>query len=93
MEKSEFNELSDRWTSNDWEKIFKKVRHNPIFFIDFFWNVAYPEKAVELTENQKQKYFDKHKGAPFFNDINDAFEYSKWTAEMKAKGYKDWEIM
>lgn len=93
MEKEEFRGVdTDDWTSDDWSRVFDRVKCNSVMFVELFWNVAYPDKRVELTDKQKQRYFDKYRGVPLFNDARDAFEHSKWVDEMKAKGYKDWEL-
>jgi len=48
---------------------------------------------VELTDEQKQKFFDEYKGIPVFRANQSPFEYKKWRDKMRAEGHKDWEFL
>ena len=83
---------TDEWTHNDWERVFHRARCNPVMFVEFFWNVAYPDKKVELTDAQKQTVFNKYKRIPFFEEDQSIQGHYDWIDQMRAKGYKDWEF-
>ncbi|WP_172914030.1 hypothetical protein [Capnocytophaga canis] len=77
----------------EWEKEFKRVSKNIIYFIELYYNKAHPDKAVKLTDEQKQRYFDKYRGVPLVQDFEKYLEYTERIKELKEKGYKDWEIL
>lgn len=89
-------------TQNQFEeflKIFKRVQFNPIYFIDFYYNVVHPDKKIELTDEEKQKLFDEfhiQKGIPLVRDVKDWETLRKMNEKiehLKEEGYKDWEIL
>jgi len=84
---------TDDWTPDDLERVFDRVRCNPVMFTELFWNVAYPDKKVELTDEQKQKFFNKYKRIPLIGPGQLIHKYEEKCDEMRAKGYKDWEFM
>ena len=77
----------------EWEKEFRRVSNNTIYFLEVYYNQIHPEKAVELTDEQKQFFFDKYKGVPLVQDFEKYLKYTKQIKELKEKGYKDWEIL
>ena len=82
-----------QFKNDEWIKEFRKMRHNSVYFVENVWNKLHPDKAVELTDEEKQYYFDYFKAIPVLN--NDA-EWDAWhrrVAEAKEKGLKDWEWM
>ncbi|MFW0736436.1 hypothetical protein [Flavobacterium sp. T12S277] len=75
----------------DFIKEFSRLRCNPIYFIEKYYNVINQSK-LELTEEQKQKLFDKYKMIPLFEDFESINKYNDRIDELKKQGYKDWEI-
>ncbi|NMA74480.1 MAG: hypothetical protein GX963_10045 [Bacteroidales bacterium] len=78
-------------------RIFKRVQHNAVYFLEEYYNKVNPDKAIELTDEEKQSLFDEFRGVPLFKTGGvEAFEeldkYYKRLEKLKAKGYKDWEI-
>lgn len=74
----------------EWEKEFYRVRFNPIYFIEKYYNEINKENPITLTDEEKQKFFDKYRGIPLIE--GSPFEYSKKIEEIKKQGYQDWEI-
>jgi len=75
----------------EWLAEFKKARHNAIYFVENVWNVAYPDKAVELTEEEKEYFYKQFRGVPLLNTVNIS-EYHDNIEKLRSQGYKDWEI-
>lgn len=79
-------------------KIFTRVQYNPIYFLDLYYNKIHPDKALELTDEEKQEIFDKFhskKGIPLITDLKDwemLDKHKKEIEKLKSEGYKDWEI-
>lgn len=76
----------------NWEKEFRRVMNNPIYFLDLYYNKV-QEETVNLTDEEKQEYFDRYKGAPLFKTSDQFTNYHKRLDELRAQGYKDWEIL
>ncbi|AJA67355.1 hypothetical protein MYRA21_0111 [Myroides sp. A21] len=76
----------------NWEKEFRRIIHNPIYFLDMYYNKV-QEETVNLTDEEKQEYFDKYKGAPLFRTLDDFNNYNDRLEKYRAEGYKDWEIL
>lgn len=72
----------------EWEEEFQLVRRNSIYFIENYWNKIHPENKIELTDEEKQKYYHKYRMVPIVTDLRAHDEYLK---ELKKKGIKDWE--
>ncbi len=79
--------------TDDWEKEFKRITHNPIYFIEYYWSLLHPENKPELTKEEKQKLFDKYCGTPYFSNWEQLEEYRETVDELKKQGYEDWEII
>lgn len=77
--------------NKEWLKAFKRARFNAVYFVEEIWNKAYPDKAVELTEEEKQMFFDAFKAIYMIDGANFK-EYFERLGTLKAQGYKDWEI-
>ena len=77
--------------NKEWLKAFKRARFNAVYFVEEIWNKAYPDKAVELTEEEKQMFFDAFKAIYMIDGANFK-EYFDRLDNLKAQGYKDWEI-
>lgn len=75
---------------DNWEEEFKLVRRNPIYFIKLYWNKLYPDEKIELSDEEKQKFYNKYRMAPLLDERN-LREYCDKIDELKAKGVKDWE--
>jgi len=80
----------------EWLKDYQRVKSNPVFFIEKYYNSVHPDKEVILTDNEKQIIYDKYRSnmVPLLDDssIPEYFEYRKKIDDLKAQGYKDWEI-
>jgi len=70
---------------------FERVQNNIVYFIDIYYNKV-SENKIELTDDEKQKLFDKYKGIPYFDDVRKSISYSEKIKELKDQGDKDWEI-
>lgn len=77
---------------NQFIKEFERARFNPIYFLVEFWSKVNPDSDIVLSDEEKQKLFDKYKGMPCFNDFEKLYQHQKREKELKEKGYKDWEI-
>lgn len=78
--------------NSDWKKEFKRVKNNPIYFIDKYYNLVHKDNLIELSDEEKQEQFDRHKGIPLIKDIEQFTKFNDKVSELKEKGYKDWEI-
>ena len=81
--------------SNDipeWETEFIRVSGNAIYFIEKYWNPTHPDKQINLSEEEKQSYFNKYKKIPLLED-SEVLPYMKKLREAEAQGLKDWEIL
>ena len=56
--------------NKEWLKAFKRARFNAVYFVEEIWNKAYPDKAVELTEEEKQMFFDAFKAIYMIDGAN-----------------------
>ena len=86
MRTVDLNEISE------FEKEFRRLRFNPIYFYEYYWKEKHPDET-ELTREQKQKLYDEYRGTPFFQDFGEAIKHQERIKELKAQGYEDWEIM
>lgn len=73
-------------------KIYKRANNNAVFFLENYYNIVHPDKKIELTDEEKQELYDEFKGIPYFDDMSKVGPYQKRIDELKAQGYKDWEI-
>ncbi|WP_018676693.1 hypothetical protein [Riemerella columbina] len=85
--------MSNKKQLPEWEKEFNRVKNNSIYFLELYYNQLHPDKKVELSKEEKQTFFDKYKGVPFFKDMNQWATYSKEIKRLKDEGYEDWEIL
>ncbi|MFC2610531.1 MAG: hypothetical protein ACFNYA_03375 [Capnocytophaga granulosa] len=72
-----------------WEIEFSHVRRNAVYFIEEYWNKLHPDAPLSLTDEEKQRIYNKYRMAPLVNDIS---AYMKRIDDLRAQGYKDWEI-
>ena len=86
MRTVDLNEISE------FEKEFRRLRFNPIYFYEYYWKEKHPDEP-ELTREQKQKLYDEYRGTPFFQDFGEAIKHQERIKELKAQAYEDWEIM
>ena len=70
-------------------KEYDRVRRNAVFFVDHYWNKLHSDNPIVLTDEEKQQLYNKFRMVPLVNDI---VAYTKRLEELRAKGYKDWEI-
>lgn len=70
-------------------KEYTRARRNAVFFIDNYWNKLHPDNPIILTDDEKQQLYKRFRMAPLVHDI---VAYTKRLEELRAKGYKDWEI-
>lgn len=75
----------------EWEKEFKRIQFNAVRFIEEYYNKLHPENLISLSDDEKQKIYDRYKAVPLLNG-DDISSYFARIKELKDKGYKDWEI-
>lgn len=75
---------------DNWEEEFKLVKRNPIYFIELYWNKLYPNEKVELSDEDKQKFYNRYKGVPMLDGSNLRAHFDR-IDKLKAEGVKDWE--
>lgn len=68
---------------------YNKVRGNAVFFMENYWNKLHPDNPIVLTDDDKQLLYDRFRMIPVVKDLHAHIEQLK---ELRAKGYKDWEI-
>lgn len=76
-------------------KIYGRIKNNPIYFIELYYNIVHPDEKIELTDEEKQELFDQHRGIPFFgadDNYNGLMKFHEKVKKLKEGGYKDWEI-
>ncbi len=71
----------------------KRIKANPIYFLEEYYNKMHPDNKVNLSDEEKQNLYDKFKGVPLFENGEDAFNYIAKRDELKKQGLKDWEIL
>lgn len=70
-------------------KEYDRVRRNAVFFVENYWNKLHLDKPLTLTDDEKQQLYNKYRMVPLVQDVT---AYIKRVEELRAKGYKDWEI-
>lgn len=70
-------------------KEYTRVRRNAVFFVENYWNKLHPDNPITLTDDEKQRLYNRYRMVPLVRDIT---AYTKRLEELRAKGYKDWEI-
>lgn len=78
--------------SIEWEREFNRVRNNPIYFLETYFNIIHPESKPSLTDDEKQRFFDQYKGIPLLKEMSDFVRHTERIDELKKQGYKDWQI-
>ena len=73
----------------EWLKEFKRARFNAVYFIEEIWNKLYPDKAVALSDEEKQMFYRMFRAVPVVDDIA---AYTDRIEKLRSQGYKDWEI-
>ena len=68
---------------------YTRARGNAVFFLESYWNKLHPDSPIILSDDDKQLLYDKFRMVPLVEDIHAHMERLK---ELRAKGYKDWEI-
>lgn len=82
----EVKEKNDEWLAE-----FNKIRHNAVYYVENVWNVAHSDKAVQLTEKEKEFFYKQFRKIPLLDDSNWS-AYHDRLDRLRAEGYKDWEI-
>ncbi len=70
-------------------KEYARIRRNAVFFVENYWNRLHPDNPIILTDEEKQQLYNKYRMSPL---VDDFVAYAKRLEELRAKGYKDWEI-
>lgn len=73
----------------EWLKEFKRARFNAVYFVEEIWNKLHPDKAVELSDDEKQAFYKMFRAVPIVDDL---VAYTDRLEKLRAQGYKDWEI-
>lgn len=76
---------------NEFIREFKKVKSNPVYFMEYYYNRLLPEKTVLMDDEDRQELYDRFKGIPFIPDSEDWSKLNKKEERRKEKGLKDWE--
>lgn len=77
MRTVDLNEISE------FEKEFRRLRFNPIYFYEYYWKEKHPDEP-ELTREQKQKLYDEYRGTPFFQDFGGGHQASRTNQRAKS---------
>ena len=83
--------MEQKRIKDNWEEEFNIIRRNPIYFIEQYWNKMYPNERIELSDEEKQKFYDTYKMIPLLSE-NNFHEYIMEYDKLKAQGLKDWEV-
>jgi len=80
-----------------WLEDYQRIKRNPIFFVEEYYNKLYPDSKICLTDEEKQVIYDKYRinMVPLLDNDSDfrAYdEYHKRIEELRKQGHKDWEI-
>ncbi|MBB4036613.1 hypothetical protein GGR21_002519 [Dysgonomonas hofstadii] len=87
------NEEKDRNQQlfNEFIREFKKIKSNPVYFMEYYYNRLFPDKIVLMDDEDRQELYDHFKGIPFIRDSEDWNKLNKIEERRKEKGLKDWE--
>lgn len=76
----------------DFIKELNRIKGNPIYFLETYYNIINKDNELILTDEEKQQVYDKFKMIPMFENTDDAFSYTDKRNELKKQGIKDWEM-
>lgn len=76
---------------NEFIREFKKIKSNPVYFMEFYYNKLHPDKIVLMDDEDRQELYDHFKGIPFIKDADDWRKLDKEKERRKENGLKDWE--
>ena len=76
----------------DFIKELNRIKGNPIYFLETYYNTIHKDNELVLTDEEKQQLYDKFKMIPMFENTDDAFSYTDKRNELKKQGIKDWEM-
>jgi len=80
----------------DWIKDYERIKRNPIFFIEEYYNQLHPDNEICLTDVEKQHFYNKYRVnmIPMLDEIDfkAVGEYEKRIEDLRKQGYKNWEI-
>ena len=46
---------------SDWLKDYQRIKRNPVFFIEEYYNRLHPDNEICLTDEEKQFIYDKYR--------------------------------
>ena len=72
-------------------KEYKRVRFNPVYFMEKYYNALFPDKVVVVDDEDRQKMYDHYRGVPLLRDASDMDKLSEAKKRREEKGIKDWE--
>lgn len=78
----------------NWENEYRRIKGNPIYFIEMYYNKVHLENPVDLTDDEKQQFFNQYRKGliPLIDDWEKHKKWEQELEELRKKGYKDWEI-
>jgi hypothetical protein len=80
----------------DWLKDYQRIKRNPVFFIEEYYNRLHPKNEISLTDEERQFIYTQYRTnmIPLLDDKNFEAEkeYLKKIEDLKKQGYRDWEI-
>lgn len=76
---------------NEFLKEYKRVRFNPVYFMEKYYNAQFPDKVVIVDDEDRQNIYDHYRGVPLLKDASDMRKLSEEKKRRLDKGLKDWE--
>jgi hypothetical protein len=76
---------------NEFIREFKKVKSNPVYFMEYYYNRSLPENIVLMDDEDRQELYDHFKSIPLIRDSEDWNKLNEREERRKEKGLKDWE--
>jgi len=76
---------------NEFLKEYNRVRFNPVYFMEQYYNKIFQDKIVMVDDEDRQNMYDRYKGVPFIKDSDDWRKLDEMTKRREEKGLKDWE--
>lgn len=76
---------------NEFMLEFKKVKSNPVYFMEYYYNKLFPDRIVLMDDEDRQELYDHFRAIPFIKDSADWKKLNEKEGYRKEKGLKDWE--
>lgn len=70
---------------------YKRIQYNPVYFMEKYYNVQFPDKVVTVDDEDRQNIYDYYKGIPLLKDASDMSKLAEEKKRREEKGIKDWE--